>query len=94
MARLIALGLIAVFGAMGTMPGPLPSHPPPADAALRDETVFGHTVPAPAQAQQEPDREPRNVPAMLAGIGLILIAGGIWVLLRAHTRNRRRPPPD
>lgn len=41
---------------------------------------------------EDREREPRNVPAMLAGIGFILLAAALWVVVRARSRRDDRPP--
>lgn len=61
-------------------------------SALHDDVSLASPAAVVSQAaDNEPEREPRNVPAMLAGIGLILIAAGIWAFVRARARERRPP---
>ena len=88
---LVLLCSVAVGGISAT---PDASVAPSAHAVGWETPSPGNGISVSWQTQQKREREPRNVPAMLAGIGLILIAAAILVLIRAWTRGPRRPPPE
>ncbi|GAB4322209.1 MAG: hypothetical protein Kow0010_02880 [Dehalococcoidia bacterium] len=92
--QLVALILLLGVAGGGAPAIPVTHEGPVARALAWEAPAPDARLPVSWQSQQEREREPRNVPAMLAGIGLILIAIAIWVFIRAWTRRPRRPPPE